>query len=81
MRYSGCQMPGQGWEILKDSFAGLTDIISSTESAVMHFNDGKHDWEVNQKLHAAPHCGNTIFLVDYLGFFIHFLHGHLVFCL
>ena len=32
-------LPGQGWEILKDSFAGLTDIISSTESAVMHFND------------------------------------------
>ena len=32
-------LPGQGWEILKGSFAGLTDIISSTESAVMHFND------------------------------------------
>lgn len=32
-------LPGQGWEILKDSFAGLTDSISSTESAVMHFND------------------------------------------
>ncbi len=32
-------LPGQGWEILKDSFAGLTDIISSTESSVMHFND------------------------------------------
>lgn len=32
-------LPGQGWEILKDSFAGLTDIISSTESAVVHFNN------------------------------------------
>ena len=32
-------LPGQGWEILKGSFAGLTDIISSTEAAVAHFND------------------------------------------
>ncbi len=32
-------LPGQGWEILKDTFSGLTDIISSTEAAVTHFND------------------------------------------
>lgn len=32
-------LPGQGWEILKGSFAGLTDIINSTEAAVAHFND------------------------------------------
>lgn len=32
-------LPGQGWEILKDSFAGLTDIISSTEAAVVHLNN------------------------------------------
>lgn len=32
-------LPGQGWDILKNSFAGLTDIINSTEAAVAHFND------------------------------------------
>lgn len=32
-------LPEQGWETLKDSFSGLTDIISSTEAAVAHFND------------------------------------------
>lgn len=32
-------LPGQGWEILKDSFAGLTDIIGSTEAAVIHLNN------------------------------------------
>ncbi|EOS27346.1 YidC/Oxa1 family membrane protein insertase [Lachnospiraceae bacterium 3-1] len=32
-------LPGQGWEVLKDSFAGLTDIIGSTEAAVMHLNN------------------------------------------
>lgn len=32
-------LPGQGWEILKDSFTGLTDIISSVEASVTHFNN------------------------------------------
>lgn len=32
-------LPGHGWELLKDSFAGLTDIINSTEAAVAHMND------------------------------------------
>lgn len=32
-------LPGQGWELLKDSFAGLTDIISSTEASVIHMNN------------------------------------------
>ncbi len=32
-------LPGQGWEVLKDSFAGLTDIISTTEAAVVHLNN------------------------------------------
>lgn len=32
-------IPSHGWDMLKDSFAGLTDIITATEATVAHFNN------------------------------------------
>lgn len=32
-------LPSAGWDILRDNFSGLTDIITSTESAVQHMNN------------------------------------------
>ncbi|MEY8517707.1 YidC/Oxa1 family membrane protein insertase [Lachnospiraceae bacterium 29-84] len=32
-------LPSRGWEILKDSFTGLTDVITTTEASVSHLND------------------------------------------
>lgn len=32
-------IPSKGWDMLKDSFGGLTDIISSTEATVLHQNN------------------------------------------
>lgn len=32
-------MPVHGWDVLRDSFAGLTNIINETEAAMAHLND------------------------------------------
>ena len=32
-------LPSAGWEILKDSFSGLVDIINTTEASVSHLNN------------------------------------------
>lgn len=32
-------MPSHGWDVLRDNFSGLTDIITSTEATVSHFNN------------------------------------------
>ena len=32
-------LPSHGWDILRDNFSGLTDIISSTEATVSHLNN------------------------------------------
>lgn len=32
-------LPSHGWEVLKDSFSGLSDVISSTASQVSHLNN------------------------------------------
>ncbi len=32
-------MPSHGWDVLRDNFGGLTDIISSTEATVSHLNN------------------------------------------
>lgn len=33
------KMPSSGWNILKDSFSGLTDVINTTYAAVQNFNN------------------------------------------
>lgn len=32
-------LPSTGWDILRDNFSGLTDIITSTEASVQHMNN------------------------------------------
>lgn len=32
-------LPSNGWNVLKDSFSGLTDTISTTEASVVHMNN------------------------------------------
>lgn len=32
-------LPSTGWDILRDNFSGLTDVITSTEAAVQHMNN------------------------------------------
>lgn len=32
-------LPSHGWDILRDNFSGLTDVISSTEATVSHLNN------------------------------------------
>lgn len=32
-------LPSAGWDILRDNFSGLTDVITSTEAAVQHMNN------------------------------------------
>lgn len=32
-------LPSTGWDLLKNSFSGLTDIITTTEASVSHLND------------------------------------------
>lgn len=32
-------LPSHGWDVLRDNFSGLTDVISSTEATVSHLNN------------------------------------------
>lgn len=32
-------MPSHGWDVLRDSFSGITDVITSTEATVSHLNN------------------------------------------